>query len=70
MLLFLTFSVLVANPKKTGLPKKWERILKWERTATVLYVFKSELVDFEGTFGGYLYNYSFVRHVQMVASAC
>ena len=35
-----------------GLPKKWERILKWERTATVLYVFKSELVDFEGTFGG------------------
>ena len=31
---------------------------------------KSELVDFEGTFGGYLYNYSFVRHVQMVASAC
>ena len=50
--------------------KKWERILKWERTATVLYVFKSELVDFEGTFGGYLYNYSFVRHVQMVASVC
>ena len=40
-------------------------------TAIVLYVFKSELVDFEGTFGGYLYNYSsFVRHVQMVASAC
>ena len=32
--------------------KKWERILKWERTANVLYVFKSELVDFEGTFGG------------------
>ena len=56
--------------KKTGLPKKRERILKWERTATVLYVFKSELVDFEGTFGGYLYNYSFVRHVQIVASAC
>ena len=28
------------------------------------------LVDFEGTFGGYLYNCLFVRHVQMVASAC
>ena len=28
--------------QKTGLPKKWERILKWERTATVLYVLKSE----------------------------
>ena len=50
--------------------KKWERILKWERTAAVSYVFKSEVVDFEGTFGGYLYNYSFVQHVQMVASAC
>ena len=34
------------------------------------YVFNSELLDFEGTFGGYLHNYSFVRHVQMVASAC
>ena len=34
------------------------------------YVFNSELVDFEGTFGGYLYNSLFVRHVQMVASAC
>ena len=34
------------------------------------YVFNSELVDFEGTFGGYLYNCLFVRHVQMVASAC
>ena len=32
--------------------KKMGRILKWERTATVLYVFNSELVDFEGTFGG------------------
>ena len=38
--------------KLTGLPKKWERILKWERTATVLNIFKSALVDFEGTFGG------------------
>ena len=38
------------------LPKKCERILKWERTATVFDVFRSELVDFEGTFGGYLYN--------------
>ena len=43
---------------------------KWELTATGLYVFKSEIVDFEGTFGGYLYNYLFVRHVEMVASAC
>ena len=58
-----------ARDRLTGLPKKWERILKWERTATVLYVFKSELVDFEGNFGGYLYNYSFVRYVQIVASA-
>ena len=40
--------------------KKLESILKWERTATVFYVFKSELVDFEGTFGGYLYNCLFV----------
>ena len=32
----------------------------FERTATVFYVFNSELVDFEGTFGGYLYNYLFV----------
>ena len=36
---------------------------KWERTATVLYVFNSELVDFEGAFGGYLYNSSFARCV-------
>ena len=32
--------------------------------------FNSKLVDFEGTLAGYLYNYSFVRNVQMVASAC
>ena len=44
----------------TGLPNKWESIFKWERTATDLYVFKSELVNFEGTFGGYLYNCLFV----------
>ena len=36
----------------------------------VFYVFNSELVDFEGTFGGYLYNCLFVRHVQIMASAC
>ena len=38
----------------------------------MFYVFNSELlvVDFEGTFGGYLYNFLFVRRVQMVASAC
>ena len=36
----------------TGLPKRWERVLKRERMATVSYVFNSELVDFEGTFGG------------------
>ena len=34
------------------------------------YVFNWELVDFEGTFGGYLSNCLFVRYVQMVASAC
>ena len=27
--------------------------MKWERKATVFYVFNSVLVDFEGTFGGY-----------------
>ena len=43
---------------------------EWEWTATVFYVFNSELVDFEGTFGEYLYNCLFVRHVSMVASAC
>ena len=36
---------------------------------TVFYVLNSELVDFEGTFGGYLYNCFFVRHVQTVLSA-
>ena len=45
---------------KNRVAKKWERILKWERTATVFYVFKSELVNFEGTFGGYLYNCLFI----------
>ena len=46
--------------KTVNLSKTWERVLKWERTATVLYVLKSELVNFEGTFGGYLYNCLFV----------
>ena len=38
----------------TRLPRKWERILKWEREVSVLFVFNQELVSFEGTFEVYL----------------
>ena len=49
----------VAKKMRTyRIAQKMRTYLKWERTATVLYVFNSELliVDFEGTFEGYLYN--------------
>ena len=39
---------------KNRVPEKWEPILKWKRTASVLFVWNREIVSFEGTFEVYL----------------